>query len=81
MGQARNQGREAPLEHFLTPLKKCDGYSLKLLDIVQKIWAPLKNSSPLLVSQADYGPAMGSYVGTSANEIENLFKHNDRTRR
>jgi len=34
-------------------LEKCVGYSLKLLDIVQKIWAPL---TKLLVSQAGYGP-------------------------
>jgi len=30
---------------------------LKTLDIVPKLWAPLGNSSPLLVSQAGYGPA------------------------
>jgi len=67
--QTRNQGGAGgakPLqENFLPPLEKCVGYSLKLLDIVQKIWAPLKkkfgslseNSSSLLVSQAGYGPA------------------------
>jgi len=31
---------EAPLENFSPPLEKCVG-SLKLLDIVQNIWAPL----------------------------------------
>jgi len=33
---------EGPLEIFSPPLEKCVGYSLKLLDIVQKIWAPLR---------------------------------------
>jgi len=31
-----------PLENFLPLLKKCIGYSLKILDIFQKIWAPLR---------------------------------------
>jgi len=35
------QGGEAPLENFSPSLEKCVGHSLKLLDIVQKIWAPL----------------------------------------
>ena len=46
MHQARNQGVrkgcEAPLERFSPPLEKCAGYSLKLLDTVKKIWAPLR---------------------------------------
>jgi len=46
--QTRNQGGAGgakPLqENFLPPLEKCVGYSLKLLDIVQKIWAPLKKN-------------------------------------
>jgi len=37
----RNQGGEAPLENFSPPLEKCVGHNLKILDIVQKIWAPL----------------------------------------
>jgi len=53
----RAQGAASPpLENFSAPLEKCVGYSLKLLDIVQKIWALSENSSPLLVSQAGYGP-------------------------
>ena len=41
--QTHNQGgAKPPLEHFSPPLEKCVGYSLKLLDIVQKIWAPLR---------------------------------------
>jgi len=35
-------GGEAPLENFSPLLEKCVGRSLKLLDIVQKIWAPLR---------------------------------------
>jgi len=31
-----------PLEKFSTPLDKCVGYSLKIVYIVQKIWAPLR---------------------------------------
>ena len=44
-----------PLENFSPPLEKCIGHRLKLLDIVQKIWAPLRKHSPL-VTQAGYGP-------------------------
>ena len=44
--QARNQwgaqGGEVPLEKFSPLLEKCVGHSLKLLDAVQKIWAPLR---------------------------------------
>ena len=44
--QARNQGLrrkgEAPLEKFLPHLEKCVGHNLKILDIVPKIWAPLR---------------------------------------
>jgi len=40
--QARNQGgRSLPIENVSPPLEKCVGHSLKLLDMVQKIWAPL----------------------------------------
>jgi len=49
------QGAKPPLEKFSLPLEKCVGHSLKMLDIVQKIWALSENSSPLLVSQAGYG--------------------------
>ena len=37
--QARNQGGTGK---FPPPLEKCIGYRLKLLDIVQKIWTPLR---------------------------------------
>ena len=40
--QARNQEGEAPQKIYLIPMEKCVGHSLKLLDIVQKIWAPLR---------------------------------------
>jgi len=44
--QARNQGgargTKPSLENFSPPLEKCVGHSLKLLDTVQKIWAPLR---------------------------------------
>jgi len=36
------RGGEATLETFLPPLEKGVGYSLKMLDIVQKLWAPLR---------------------------------------
>jgi len=35
-------GASPPTENFSTPLEKCIGHRLKLLDIVQKIWAPLR---------------------------------------
>ena len=35
------QGVEAPSTKFFAPLEKCVGDNLKILDIVQKIWAPL----------------------------------------
>jgi len=34
-------GGEAPPRKFFSPLEKCVPYSLKILDIVQKIWALL----------------------------------------
>ena len=43
--QDRNQGGAGgriPLEKFSSPQQKFVGYILKLLDIVQKIWAPLR---------------------------------------
>ena len=40
--QARNQGSEAPPRKCFAPLEKCVGHSFKILDIVQKIWAPLR---------------------------------------
>jgi len=41
--QARNQGgAKPPLEIFSSPLEKCLGLNLKLLDIIQKIWVPLR---------------------------------------
>ena len=41
--RGRAWGAKTPLENFSPPLEKCVGYILKLLDIVQKIWAPQKN--------------------------------------
>jgi len=35
------RGDEAPLENYSPLLEKCVGHNLKILDIVQKIWAPL----------------------------------------
>jgi len=32
---------EAPHKKILTPLEKCVGHSLKILDIIPKIWALL----------------------------------------
>jgi len=40
------RGDEAPLENFLPPLEKCVGYSLKILDVVQKFWVPQKTLRP-----------------------------------
>ena len=58
--QARNQGGhregEAPPENFSTLMEKFVGYILKLSDIVNKCGPLSENSSPLLVSQAGYGP-------------------------
>jgi len=51
------RGAKLPLENFCHPLEKCVGYGLKLLDTVQKCGSLSENSSPLLVSQAGYGPA------------------------
>jgi len=34
--------KNPPLENFSALLEKCVGKSLKLLDIVQKIWVPLR---------------------------------------
>jgi len=38
----RGAGGRTPLVNFLTPLEKCVGYDFKILDIVQKIWVPLR---------------------------------------
>jgi len=45
--RARNQGwgrrvGEAPSAKFFAPQEKCFGHSLKLFDIFQKFWAPLR---------------------------------------
>jgi len=43
--QDRNQGgagERSPPRIIFSPLEKCVGHGLKLLDIVQKIWAPLR---------------------------------------
>ena len=39
--QARNQGGRSNPRKFFAPLEKCVGHSLKILDIVQKIWPHL----------------------------------------
>ena len=54
----RGVGVEAPLENFSHLLEKCVGYSLKLLEIVQKIGPLSDKYLPLLVSQAGYGPGV-----------------------
>jgi len=38
----RGAGGEAPLENFSPSLEKCVRHILNLLDIVSKIWAPLR---------------------------------------
>jgi len=50
--QARNQGGRSPLE--ILSLEKCIGHRLKLLNIVQKIWATLRK-----LSAPPQGPDMG----------------------
>ena len=39
------RGASPPVENFSSPLEKC-GRSLKISDIVQKIWAPLETLRP-----------------------------------
>jgi len=57
--QARNhEGAKPPLEKFSSSLEKYVEHSLKLLDIAQKIWAPLGKLFARLVSQAGYGPVI-----------------------
>jgi len=56
MGPGPNpRGAKPTLENFRPPPEKCVGHSLKILDIVQNIWAPLGKLFALLVSQAGYG--------------------------
>jgi len=55
--QAHNYGVSPPWTFFRPPLEKCVGHSLKVLHIVQKIWAPFRKLFAPLVSQAGYGPA------------------------
>jgi len=60
--QARNHGGgrrvNPPIYNFSPPQEKCVGNSLKVLDNVQKIWAPLRKLFPLLVSLAGYEPVV-----------------------
>ena len=49
--------RIPPKKHFSPSMEKSVGYSLILLEIVQKFRLFSENSSPLLVSQAGYGRA------------------------
>jgi len=44
--QARNQGERSPPRKIFAPPGKCVGHSLKILDIVEKIWAPLGKLFP-----------------------------------
>ena len=55
-GQDRNQGGRIPPRKIFAPLEKCVGHILKLLETGQKFEPLSENSSPLLVSQAGYGP-------------------------
>jgi len=53
-GMARpvTRGEKPLLENLSSPLEKCVGHSLKLLDTVQKIWDPLRKlfAPPVLPS-------------------------------
>jgi len=40
------QGGRIPPRYFSPHLEKCVGHRLKLLDIVQKCWAPLRKLRP-----------------------------------
>jgi len=57
-GQARNQGRRIPLEKFLPP-GKMSWTSFTTVGRSSKNLGPSENSSPLLMSQAGYGPVSG----------------------
>ena len=65
MEQARNQGgaggAKTPRKFFAPPGKICWTY-IKTIGHNLKIWALSENSSPLLVSQAAYGPAREAEV-------------------
>jgi len=54
--QARNQG--GGRRGASPSLERCVVHRLKLLDVVQKFGPLPENSSPLLVSQAGYGPVL-----------------------
>jgi len=67
-----------PPRKFFVPLEKCVWHRLKLLDIVQKFWVHLSNSSPLLVSQAGCGPGESCQKGGNRQLVFiffcNIFK-------
>jgi len=57
--QARNQGGgEYPPRKIFSPMGKCVGYSLIILDIIQKISAPLRKLFAPPGVQAGYGPGL-----------------------
>jgi len=55
-GRPATRGAKPTLEKYSPPLEKCVGHSLKLLDIVSKIWVPLRKLFAPLVFQTGYGP-------------------------
>jgi len=66
--QARNQGGTKP------PLEKCVGHSLKILDIVQKIWVPLGKLFASPGVQAGYGPGRDPNMGGKESKtVSNTF--------
>ena len=56
---------EASPRKVLSPLEKYIGHELKLLEIVQKIWALPRKVFTLLVSQAGYGSGCSQDVSMS----------------
>jgi len=50
LAPSKHAHKEGAQEIFLPLLEKCFGRSLKLLDIVQKSWAPLRTLRPPSIS-------------------------------
>jgi len=48
-------GKARPQWGIFCPLEECVGHTLKLLDVLLKNWAPLKELFAPLVFQAGYG--------------------------
>jgi len=63
------RGGKTALKFFSPPLEKCVGHRLKLLDIIQNIWAPLRKLfAPLSVpSWLRACSAVSSNAETKAN--------------